>query len=46
MRNPVDLVHLFADIDTGRFVGHPDELNLLEIFHQMGAIPMQAGAPR
>jgi hypothetical protein len=45
MRNPVDLAHLFADVETGRFVEHW-ELNLHEVFQQMGAIPMQGGAPR
>ncbi len=34
MRNPVDLAHLFADI------------NLLAVFQQMHAIPMQEGATR
>jgi hypothetical protein len=54
MRNPADLAHLFADImnshDAGRFaelvsktyVNH----NMLEIFRQMGAIPVQRGAAR
>jgi hypothetical protein len=46
MRNPVDLVRLLADIETGRFVEHWDELNLHEVFQQMGAIPMHGGAPR
>ena len=60
MRNPVDLVHLFADImnshdlarfdelvsENDRFVEHWDELNLLEVFQQMGATPMQNGAAR
>jgi hypothetical protein len=44
MRNPVDLVHLFADIETGWFVEHWDELHLHEVFQQMGAIPMPGGA--
>jgi hypothetical protein len=32
--------------DNDRFVEHWDELNLLEVFQQMGAIPMQPGATR
>ena len=32
--------------DNDRFVEHRDELNLLEVFQQMGAIPMQPGATR
>ena len=32
--------------DNDRFVEHWDELNLLEVFQQMGAIPMQPGAMR
>jgi hypothetical protein len=39
MRNPVDLAHLFADIMNSH-------VNLLEVFQQMGAIPMQNGAAR
>ena len=31
-------------VENDRFVEHWDELNLLEIFQQMGAIPMQRGA--
>ncbi len=31
-------------VENDRFVGHWDELNTLEIFQQMGAIPMQRGA--
>jgi hypothetical protein len=46
MRNPVDLAHLFADVETGRFVEHWDELNLHEVFQQTGAIPMPGGALR
>jgi len=56
MRNRVRLVHVFADIimrsigiwrfDNDRFVEHCDELNLLEVFQRMGAIPMQRGATR
>jgi hypothetical protein len=46
MRNPVDLAHLCADIETGRFVEHWDELNLHEVIQYMSAIPMQGGAPR
>jgi hypothetical protein len=38
MRNPVDLAHLFAE--------HWDEPSLLEVFQQMGAVPMQSGAAR
>jgi steroid delta-isomerase-like uncharacterized protein len=30
--------------DNERFVEHWDELNLLEVFQQMGAIPVQPGA--
>jgi hypothetical protein len=45
MRNPVQLAQVFADImnshDPDRFA-----LNLLEVFQQMGAIPMQHGATR
>ena len=32
--------------ENDRFVEHWDELNLLEVFQQMGAIPMQPGATR
>jgi steroid delta-isomerase-like uncharacterized protein len=32
--------------ENDRFVEHWDELNLLEVFQQMGAIPMQNGAAR
>ena len=57
MRNPVQLAQASgADIimrsidirrfDNDRFVEHWDELNLLEVFQQMGAIPMQLGATR
>jgi hypothetical protein len=51
MRNPVQLAHVFADImnsrDPDRFAELVwDELNLLEVFQQMGAIPMQPGATR
>jgi predicted SnoaL-like aldol condensation-catalyzing enzyme len=56
MPNPVQSAHIFADIimgsidiwrfDNDRFVEHWDELNLLEVFQQMGAIPMQPGATR
>jgi hypothetical protein len=46
MRNPVDLAHLFADIENGRFVEHWNDLHPLEVFQQMVAIPMQGGAPR
>jgi steroid delta-isomerase-like uncharacterized protein len=31
-------------VDGDRFVEHWDELNLLEVFQQMGAIPTQGGA--
>ncbi len=31
-------------VEDDRFVEHWDELNLLEVFRQMGAIPMQGGA--
>jgi steroid delta-isomerase-like uncharacterized protein len=33
-------------VENDRFVEHWDELNTLEIFQQMGAIPMQHGAAR
>jgi predicted SnoaL-like aldol condensation-catalyzing enzyme len=33
-------------VENDRFVEHWDELNTLEIFQQMGAIPMQRGAAR
>jgi steroid delta-isomerase-like uncharacterized protein len=33
-------------VESDRFVEHWDELNLLEIFQQMGAIPMQGGGTR
>jgi len=33
-------------VDNGQFVEHWDELNLLEVFQQMGAIAMQGGASR
>jgi hypothetical protein len=46
VRNPVDLAHLFADIETARFVEHWVELNVHEVIQQMSAIPMQLGAPR
>lgn len=32
--------------ENDRFVEHWDELNLLEVFQQMGAIPSQGGAAR
>jgi steroid delta-isomerase-like uncharacterized protein len=32
--------------ENDRFVEHWDELNLLEVFQQIGAIPMQRGAMR
>jgi steroid delta-isomerase-like uncharacterized protein len=32
--------------ENDRLVEHWDELNLLEVFQQMGAIPMQGGAAR
>ena len=44
MRNPVDIARLFVDIETHRFVEHWVELNLHEVFQQMGAIPRQGGA--
>jgi predicted ester cyclase len=31
-------------VENDRFVEHWDELNTLEIFQQMGAVPMQQGA--
>jgi predicted SnoaL-like aldol condensation-catalyzing enzyme len=56
MRNPVRLAHVFADMimrsidiwrfDNDRFVEHWDELNLLEVFQRISAIPMQRGATR
>ena len=33
-------------VENDRFVEHWDEPNTLEIFQQMGAIPMQRGATR
>ena len=33
-------------VEDDRFVEHWDELNTLDIFQQMGAIPMQRGAAR
>ena len=33
-------------VENDRFVEHWDELNLLEVFQQMGAIPMQSGTTR
>jgi steroid delta-isomerase-like uncharacterized protein len=33
-------------VENDRFVEHWDELNLLEVFQQMGAIPMQGGTAR
>jgi hypothetical protein len=44
MRNPVDLAHLFVDIMNSHEAGRFAELNTLEIFQQMGVIPMQHGA--
>jgi predicted SnoaL-like aldol condensation-catalyzing enzyme len=44
-----DIIMRSIDIwrfDNDRFVEHWDELNLLEVFQQMGAIPMQHGAAR
>jgi len=44
-----DIIMRSIDIwrfDDDRFVEHWDELNLLEVFRQMGAIPMQHGATR
>jgi steroid delta-isomerase-like uncharacterized protein len=32
--------------ENDRFVEHWDELNLLDVFQQMGSIPMQRGAAR
>jgi hypothetical protein len=48
MRNPVDLAHSIHiwRVENDLFVEHRDELNTLEIFQQMGAIPMQRGAAR
>lgn len=31
-------------VENGRFVEHWDELNLLDVFQQIGAIPMPGGA--
>ena len=39
MRHAVDIARLFVDIETDRFVEHWVELNLHEVFQQMGAIP-------
>ena len=36
----LDSGHLGND----RFIEHWDELNVLEVFQQMGAVPMQCGA--
>ena len=33
-------------VDNDQLVEHWDELNLLEVFQQMGAIPLQPGAAR
>ena len=33
-------------VEDGRFVEHWDELNLLDVLQQMGAIPKQGGAAR
>jgi predicted SnoaL-like aldol condensation-catalyzing enzyme len=33
-------------VENDRFVEHWDELNLLEVFQQMGAIPAPRGATR
>jgi steroid delta-isomerase-like uncharacterized protein len=33
-------------VENGQFVEHWDELNLLEVFQQMGAIPAPGGAAR
>jgi predicted ester cyclase len=44
-----DIIMRSIDIwrfDNDRFVEHWDELNLLEVFQQMGAISMQHGATR
>jgi steroid delta-isomerase-like uncharacterized protein len=44
-----DIIMRSIDIwrfENDRFVEHWDELNLLEVFQQMGAIPMQPGATR
>jgi steroid delta-isomerase-like uncharacterized protein len=44
-----DIIMRSIDIwrfDNDRFVEHWDELNLHEVFQQMGAIPMQPGATR
>jgi hypothetical protein len=44
-----DIIMRSIDIwrfDNDRFVEHWDERNLLEVFRQMGAIPMQHGATR
>ena len=44
-----DIIMRSIDIwrfDNDRFVEHWDELNLLDVFQQMGAIPMQPGATR
>jgi hypothetical protein len=46
MRNPVEIAHHIWRFENDRFVEHWDELNLLEVFQQMGATPMQNGAAR
>jgi predicted SnoaL-like aldol condensation-catalyzing enzyme len=33
-------------VENDRFVEHWDELNLLEVLQQRGAIPAQGGAPQ
>jgi steroid delta-isomerase-like uncharacterized protein len=33
-------------VENHRFVEHRDQLNVLEVFQQMGAIPLQGGATR
>jgi hypothetical protein len=46
MRNPVQLAHIFADSMNSRDPDRFADLNPLEVFQQMGAIPMQPGALR
>jgi hypothetical protein len=44
MRNPVDLAHVVPDSVNSQDSGRLAELHTLEIFQQMGAVPMRQGA--
>lgn len=46
MRNPVDLAHLFAYITNSHDAKRFAELNLVEVFQQMGSIPVHKGVER